>query len=254
MPSPSEVAQFQRLIAQLSGAALTAVKALWNSTQDWNELQETYPDLIDPYLSGAAEITAEWYQSLAPDADFTVELPDLTPRDVLQASTRWALTEADPIEAITSSTEGRVFNTSRDTVQLNAEREHVKYARHASANACGWCRVMATRGAVYHSEEAAVKGHDRCHCVAVPDREGNPFEPAPYVDGFWDEYNEARDEVGGNIDDIVNYLRRKDHAANPAENRQYYQKYYGDNKDRILAQQRQRYAAKTYDKTSPQGD
>lgn len=208
MPSPSEVAQFQRLIAQLSGAALTAVKALWNSTQDWNELQDAYPDLVDPYLSGAAMMTAEWYQSLAPDVDFTVDVPDLMPREALQASTRWALTEKDPLEAISGSTERRVFTTTRDTVHLNAEREKVRYARHASANACAWCRVLATREPVYHSAEAAVKGHDNCHCIAVPIREGDDYQPAPYVEGFMDEYLDARREVGGNLNDIVNHMRK----------------------------------------------
>lgn len=207
MPSPSEVTNFQRLIAQLSGAATVAVKALWASTQDRDDLQEVYPELVDPYLSGAAMMTAEWYASLAPESDFAVDVPDLVPREALRASTRWALTQPNPVEAISGSTERRVFTTSRDTVHLNAERENVRYARHASANACSWCRVLATREPVYHSADAAVKGHDNCHCVAVPVRDGD-WEPAPYVADWMNEYNTARREVGGNLDDIVNYMRR----------------------------------------------
>lgn len=206
MPSPSEVTQFQALIARLSGAAVNAATALWNATRDYSELQEAYPELLDPYLAGAAEMTAEWYDSLAPGT-FPVETPDLIPREALQASVRWALTEQDPLEAISGSTERRVFTTSRDTVHLNADKEGVRYARHASANACAWCRVLATREPVYHSAETATKGHDNCHCVAVPVRDGD-WEPAPYVSQWMDEYQAARREVGGSLDDIVNYMRR----------------------------------------------
>jgi hypothetical protein len=208
MPSPSEVSNFQRLIAQLSAAAVNAAAALFRATASVEELKEAYPELVDPYLAGAAEMTAEWYASLAPESDFAVDVPELTPLEALRASTGWALKQFDPVTAISGSTERRVFTTSRNTVHLNAEREHVRYARHASANACPWCRVLATREPVYHSADNAVKGHDNCHCVAVPIREGSDWEPAPYVRGWMNEYQTARREVGGNLNDIVNHMRR----------------------------------------------
>lgn len=196
MPSPSEVANFRRLIAQLSGAAVTAVKTLWDTTQDWDALQQAYPELVDPYLTGSAEMTAEWYASLAPESDFTVETPALIPHEALQASTRWALTQPDPLPALSGSTERRVFTASRDTVHLNAEREHVRYARHAAATACPFCKLLATRGAVYHTKDTAVKGHDNCHCIAVPVREGDNYEPPEYVKDWQDQYLKARADAG----------------------------------------------------------
>ena len=97
---------------------------------------------------------------------------------------------------------------SRDTVAVNADRERVRFARYASANACPWCRVLATRGAVYRAADLAVKGHDNCHCIAVPERGNNKYVAPDYVAGWLEDYKAARGEVGGNLDDIVNYLRR----------------------------------------------
>lgn len=40
-----------------------------------------------------------------------------------------------------------------------------RWRRIAEAGACAWCRMLATRGAVYHSESTArVSGHAHCRC------------------------------------------------------------------------------------------
>lgn len=205
MPSPSEVAEFQTLVATLAASAVSSATALVDSG---TALQETYPLLIDPYIAASAQLTAEWYHSLNPDAAYAVEPAPAPPHSVLRSNVRWAATQLDPVSAIAGSAERQVFLASRDTVEYNAERERVRYARYASANACPWCRVLATREAVYHSADNAVKGHDNCHCIAVPERGNNAYVPPDYVNQWLDDYNAARAEVGGDLNNIVNHMRR----------------------------------------------
>ncbi|MFV8169837.1 ADP-ribosyltransferase [Mycolicibacterium peregrinum] len=99
--------------------------------------------------------------------------------------------QSDPALALKGTATRSVFSGSRDTVITNANREGVRWARHASANACGFCRMLATRGAVYHSQALAKKSHDHCHCLAVPDRDGL-YVPAPYVEQWERDYAQAR--------------------------------------------------------------
>ena len=208
MPSSTEVGNFQDLIAQLAAVAVTRTTELLRSTQDVAVVQEAYPVVVDPFIAASGQVSAEWYSSLDPEAEFAVEAAPPPATAALQTNVRWALTQLDPIGALTGSAERQVFSMSRDTVAVNADRERVRFARYASANACPWCRVLATRGAVYRAADLAVKGHDNCHCIAVPERGGNTYTPPDYVAGWLDEYTTARGEVGGNLDDLVNYLRR----------------------------------------------
>jgi hypothetical protein len=106
-----------------------------------------------------------------------------------------------------------VFDGGRDTSAGSAALDPAKptYARHASANACAFCALMATRGAVYTSKDAAErvgysargrtrtggtrskgeKYHDDCHCVAVVVWPGQEYKPAPYVAKWEQAYLDA---------------------------------------------------------------
>lgn len=208
MPSPSEVANFQTLIANLAAVAINRVSGLLTATQDSATLQDAYPATVDPFIAAAGQLSAEWYASLAPGSDYVVEPAPPPPLKALQTNVRWALTQADVASALSGSAERHVFTATRDTVLHNAKREHVRFARYASANACPWCRVLATREAAYHTAEAAVRGHDNCHCIAVPVRGGDSYTPPDYVQQWQQDYQDARDAVGGQLNDIVNHMRR----------------------------------------------
>ena len=93
-----------------------------------------------------------------------------------------------------------VSEGARDTVAESVDQDPAKplFARHASANACAFCRLVATRGAVYRSAQSAGDGHkyhDHCHCVVVPVWDDR-YEPAPYVAGWESAYKSAYKAVG----------------------------------------------------------
>ena len=206
MPSPTEVAALQGLILRLSVVAGRSVTQLFGNA-DSEQMKQVYPDVVDPFLSAAGTLTAEWYDSLDPESTFDTRPSVLPAREILSGSVGWAFSQLNPLAAMIGTTERHIFTTSRKTVVENAERVRVRFARYASANACAWCRVLATREAVYKSAENAVKGHDNCHCMAVPVRGGDTYTPPAYVAQWLEEYNTARGEVGGNLNDIVNKMR-----------------------------------------------
>src|SRR5699024_7741151 len=125
-------------------------------------LQAEVPGVVDPYLAAAGDITADWYEAQAPDLNYVARPAALVDEGQLQATARWAAgtvltrTPVSPLDLLAGSMQRALFNESRETIVENAEVEPgARWARHASANACEFCRMVATRGAVYTSESAA---------------------------------------------------------------------------------------------------
>lgn len=194
------------------------------------QLQAEVPEIVDPYLAAAGDITADWYESQAPQLVYAARPAALVDEDQLRTTARWAAgavlskSAVSPLELLTGSMQRALFNESRETVLENAETEPgARWARHASANACEFCRMVATRGAVYTSEAAAGrvggrgstgkrgqgirsrgnqavgdKYHDHCHCIVVPVRPGQSYDPPSYVEAWEAEYTRARKAADGN--------------------------------------------------------
>jgi hypothetical protein len=197
--TPSE---FQQLISGLAADLSPKIDRLTQRLGTLTQSEvlafvtDAYPELITPYMSLAADTTADWYEDLPAKLDtpaFAAAPAELLPEEQLAASARWAMLENDPATALKGTATRSVFRSQRDTVMVNANREGVRWARHASATACGFCRMLATRGAAYRKQALALRSHDGCHCVAVPNRDGR-FEPMPYVEQWQADYSAARSD------------------------------------------------------------
>jgi hypothetical protein len=175
--------------------------------------REFLPALVDEYSPLASDLAAAFYDEARIDADAAgdyVAVPARSPnRDLVQATTSWAVAplfrdEPNPDLALSRLSGGSqkiVSDTARDTVVDSVEGDPAKpsFARHASANACAFCRLVAARGAVYRSARSAGDGHkyhDHCHCVVVPVWNG-AYEQAPYVAGWESAYKAAFKAAGG---------------------------------------------------------
>jgi hypothetical protein len=166
-------------------------------------IRELSAEIADEFGRAASLLAAEWYEDLRPTPGFDATLldPDI---DKLQVDLGWAMRdlfaeEPDFSSALSLSeqvTDLSVTNTGRGTVITNARRDplEVRYTRHASANACAFCAMLASRQAVYRSEDSAgVDAHRKCHCTVVPVWPGQAVEEAPYVAQFRDDYYAAKD-------------------------------------------------------------
>ncbi|SIH90507.1 Uncharacterised protein [Mycobacteroides abscessus subsp. abscessus] len=229
------VSEFQGLLAALGAEQAAQLSRLLARTDrlDQGELlafiTDAYPEAIAPFLSAAALLTAQWYDEQPTISTYTAQPAELTPAAQLAVSGRWAMLQTAPLDALTGSAARALFNASRETVLTNVMAEPgARWARHASANACSFCRLMATRGAVYTSEASAKalqrrsvyrsqrlaakagknvgdsrigaqrgtralgeRYHDRCHCIAVMVRPGNTYQPPPYVEQWERDYLDA---------------------------------------------------------------
>lgn len=183
-------------------------------------ISEAYPSLMTPYLSAAGELTAQWYaEQPAPRAprgaaEFLPEAAALPADGQLAATARWASTRRDPAGALSRSSERHILTQSRRTVYDNVEREGVRYAREARKDACGFCRMLATRaitykvpgsGSLYRTEYAASRaphrreqvaklaaaGHDGCNCRVIPVR-NDDYTPKPWVQQWTEDYYAVR--------------------------------------------------------------
>lgn len=240
---PQAVPEFQAALAALAARAGVDVAALLDRISVLSPVEarafitDAYPALIDPFLSAAGELTTQWYaeQPVTPVAAgqsvFEPEPAPMIDKDRLAASARWALTQLDAMPALRGSATRAVFDQSRTTVMVNVGRENVRWARHASADACGFCRMLATRtteaDGLYRSKRSATRVvtsrgsrklgdryHDHCGCLAVPVRDG-VYEPPAYVEQWQQDYEAAHAKYGS---DAAAISRAMDPRA-PAPNR-----------------------------------
>lgn len=229
-------AELRSALVDLNTLMVSDLASLWRAVdgQDVEFLRAVFqselPGIVDPYLTAAGDITATWYEAQSPASTYVASPAALVDEGQLRTTARWAAgtvlskSPVSPLELLAGSMQRALFNESRETVIENAESEPgARWARHASANACEFCRMVATRGAVYSSEAAAGrvggrgstsargkgirsrgsqsigdKYHDHCHCIAVPVRPGQSYEPPPYVEEWEAEYTRARKAADGN--------------------------------------------------------
>lgn len=210
-------------------------------------LLEFVPALVAEYGQVAAALAMEWYEHLRFESgaagtyvSAAVSAPSVTPARV-EAEVRFAAGHlfdreyeiedseggltivkkpANPAAALavlTGATDKYVKQFGRETVAWNAEREGVRWARvPTGAKTCSWCLILASRDAVYMSEQSASrradghKYHGLCDCQAVPIRPGEDYPDGYLPDEFYDMYQIARDAAGsGDMAAIAAAMRRE---------------------------------------------
>jgi len=173
-------------------------------------MQDAYADIAGSAYDTAAQLGVEYYDAAGKTA-IAKPAPSL-PEEMLKASARWAMSTGDAVtglELLLGSSERRTYGGLRNTVISSSKREKgARWARRARENACPFCRMMAIRGAVYHSAQTALGGtdrfHDHCHCLAVPVRPGQSYTLPEYTQQWEDEYKAARKAAGsGDPQDIL---------------------------------------------------
>lgn len=243
--APVAVSEFHDALAALSarsGEAATRLVSRLDRLSPAEARQfvtDAYPELITPFMRSSGDLATQWYaEQPAPPVPrggnvFVPEAAPLPPADQLAISGRWALSTNDPVTAIKGTSTRRVWNQARKSMISNAIREGVGWVRVAQPDACGFCKMLATRqgstGAgtpgLYASQKSAllvvgrerrdtrnnvirghtglVRGsreldepfHDHCQCDAIAVRTG-VYEPPAYVEAWQDQYDAAVKQYG----------------------------------------------------------
>lgn len=176
MATRAEVEEYQSAIDGLTTVAFAQVKALLQALDQPNPiafrdaLLATYPDLLAPYLASAGEVAAVWYSALRSGAGlsvpFVAQAASPAPVEQLESGVRYALSPlfrpqefigSDVLSLLAGFTQRMIADQGRSTVEGNAVRDSVRvgWARVPSPGCCAFCGLLASRGAVYRSEESA---------------------------------------------------------------------------------------------------
>lgn len=232
MVERSEIERFRAANSGLSQLVAAEIEAFFQSLDLSNPqavrdaLLEYVPLMTSQYGAVAATLAADWYEDLreasAATRVFRVTTADAVPPAVTAEHVRYLaghLWTAEPqsiLGPLRTSVDKYVKQPGRDTIQWNAEREGVGWARvPTGTKTCSWCLMLASRDAVYVSERAAgrradgSKYHGACDCQAVP-LHGDSGYPEGYLpDEHYEMYQAARDNAeSGSMADIASSMRR----------------------------------------------
>jgi len=175
--SRSDVAAYSQAIDKLSTVAYAQLKALLDSLATpnpvafRNALIATYPEMMRPYLSASSAVAAQWYTTLRVNAGaagrFAPILAPEVPAEQFTALVRYPVkplflsldAPACPsvLTLLAGATQKLIANQGRDTISASALKDPVRvgYARIPRSDACSFCGLLASRGAVYRSEASA---------------------------------------------------------------------------------------------------
>ena len=192
--------------------------SLWWATLDTTDpsaavaaMESFLPDLVATYGDVAGTVAADWYDKLRDEAGvrgtYRAMLADGAPAEQVAASARWAVgplfTDADAaatLDRLGGAVQRLVQHGGRATLARNidADPSGPRWARvPGGTDVCAWCRMLASRGAVYLSERSAGgmdRWHDDCNCQPAPVW---PDESLPYDDNaLYQQYLDARAKAG----------------------------------------------------------
>lgn len=203
---------WRELIASLTGNVPVA------------EMETFTADLVATYGDAAALAAADWYDDLREASGargrFRAQMAAPADRGQAAAVARWAAgplfgARPDPAQALDNLSGGvqrLTLQPARATIadSVDLDPADARWARVPSGRTtCAFCRLLASRGAAYHSEESAGglanSYHSKCDCVPTPVW---PGESEPYdVDALLEEYNAARAKAGGDPKEILAQMR-----------------------------------------------
>ncbi|MGW5197360.1 VG15 protein [Streptomyces spiralis] len=215
-----------------------------------SRLRESLPDwlvamnaVVEQYAQTSSTLAADFYDAQRAAAgvpgSFTVPVADPPPPEQTEASLRWAtkdLWPRDPEDERTTDAQRQpmdvrlaqaekkaeqvaqklVTDTGRGTVQeaVRQDRQATAWARSAAFGACAFCKMLASRGAVFKRDTADFRAHDGCHCGVVPVFKGQRFELSPHAREWERIYREFAAPHSG--DQLRRFrLALAEHDSNP---------------------------------------
>ncbi len=167
------------LLSELARLAVVDLNKLWRQATTLKNIDfaafvtAAYPEVADPYTVAAAQLSANWFEESDPESLYIAETAPPLSQERLTSTVQWALS-ADgekALDRLNGSVQRAVFDGARETTMLNVDLEPgTRWAREARPNACAFCRLMATRGAVYRTERDALTVSGRSVDLSLSDR------------------------------------------------------------------------------------
>jgi hypothetical protein len=235
--SSAALADLQALLTGLEGVSPERSKAV---------LFEAFPEVFNPYAAASSAVSASFYEEVRAAANvggsFTAETLDSVDTErwgsLVGAGTQPRMLEQGASSLMFQFLAGgltSILSTmAADTIYGNAQKDPVKtgFQRIPKPGCCGFCGMLASRGAAYDSKESAegvvgrgvpvhrTKGkrggqgkgiksrgsqsvgqafHDHCKCRAVQVYEGSSVQMQKDASKYFDSYGAASDKVNAGL-------------------------------------------------------
>jgi hypothetical protein len=237
----------------LSTAALADLRALLSGLEDVSPerskavLFEAFPEVFNPYAASSSAVSASFYEEVRDLAgvsgSFDAETLDTVDtgrwNSLVGAGTAPRMLEQGAANLMFQFLAGGLTSilssAAADTMYGNALNDPAapRYQRVPKPGCCGFCGMLASRGAVYSSEAAASgvagrgvpvgegrgrgskgrgrgikargarsigeKFHDHCKCRAVQVYAGNEIEMQANADKYLESYAAARNKISDGL-------------------------------------------------------
>jgi hypothetical protein len=150
--------------------------------------------IAEKYGSAAAALAADFYDDLREGivrtgSRFTPRLAEVPGPERFDSLAGWGIGPLfgvpEPVKALHKVTGGLqliVGDVYRQTIMESAIADPAArgWQRVADGKACGFCRMLESRGAVYSEAGVDFGAHDHCGCSAEPAFAGEPAPVKPY--------------------------------------------------------------------------
>lgn len=226
MPTRAEVESLRTANSQLTRLVNNELDDLLGDIIDLSPesardaLLDVVPAVVDEYGDVSATISAEWYENIYGGR---VELGKTIDRRTVQEGVRysaghlWTSAPSAIGGSLLNQVDKWVSQPGRDTIARTAERNNMRWARVPSGGkTCSFCLVLASRDAVYFTEQTALRRetdgetyHGNCRCVAVPMESPDDYPEGYNPDALYGIYRAARESANsGFLPDITAAIRR----------------------------------------------
>lgn len=169
---------------------------LWqlDSDQLLVAVYDILPGMVDQWSLAASAVAADWYDAEREAAEVAgafqaiVEpIADLGTEALIGWATEpLRLDEPDPAAAkyrLLGGLQKRLANSANYTITGSsaADPQSRGWMRKTRPQACGFCLMVASRGAVYTEKTSTFACHENCYCSAAPAWGGRALPVDPYT-------------------------------------------------------------------------
>jgi hypothetical protein len=227
--TPAEVAAYRRSQQDVVALARRELSDWWAGLDVSDAravaaaLEAFLLQLVGAYGDVAMTVAADFYDQQREQApargSYRAALAAPLPDEQVRATARWAVgplfgntDSAKALSLASGAVQRLVQQGGRDTLYRNVRQDpsEPRWARAPQGgDTCAWCRMLASRGAVYLSRDSAGgdfnSWHDDDDCQPVPVWRGQEL---PYdADSYLQEYVNAREQAGASPKAIAAQIR-----------------------------------------------